>query len=173
MKACFQSLTDKESREERSSLIRKLFSLEFFVFFDVKKQIENLSMQYKKKMPLLYPEESYKLIGAIYEVHKELGPGLLEKVYQEALEKELKLQGIPFEREKSFSIVYKGEELEQKYIADFVCYDKIILELKAVDDILPAHKAQVINYLAITGYKLGLLVNFNSEIVKPERIVRY
>ena len=147
--------------------------LELFVFFDVKKQIENLSMQYKKNMPLLYPEESYKLIGAIYEVHKELGPGLLEKVYQEALEKELKLQGIPFEREKSFSIVYKGEELEQKYIADFVCYDKIILELKAVDDILPAHKAQVINYLAITGYKLGLLVNFNSEIVKPERIVRY
>lgn len=173
MKACFQSLTDKESREERSSLIRKLFSLEFFVFFDVKKQIENLSMQYKKNMPLLYPEESYKLIGAIYEVHKELGPGLLEKVYQEALEKELKLQGIPFEREKSFTIMYKGEELEQKYIADFVCYDKIVVELKAVDELLPVHQAQVINYLAITDYKLGLLVNFNAQKVKPERIVRY
>lgn len=124
-------------------------------------------------MSLLYPAESYKISGAIYEVHKNLGPGLLEKVYQEALEKEFKLQNIPYEREKSFSIVYKGEELEQKYIADFVCYDKIVVELKAVDDLLPIHTAQVINYLCITGYKLGLLVNFNVRQVKPERIVRF
>ena len=124
-------------------------------------------------MALLYADESYKINGALYEVHKELGPGLLEKVYQEALEKELKRQGIPFEREKSFTIMYKGEELEQKYIADFVIYDKIVVELKAVDELLPVHKAQVINYLAITGYKLGLLVNFNARQVKPERIVRY
>ena len=124
-------------------------------------------------MSLLYPEESYKINGAIYEVHKNLGPGLLEKVYQEALEREFKLQGIPYVREKDFSIVYKGEELEQKYIADFVCYDKIVVELKAVEDLLPIHTAQVINYLSITGYKLGLLVNFNVRQVKPERIVRY
>lgn len=124
-------------------------------------------------MKLLYAEESYKINGALFEVHKELGPGLLEKVYQEALEKELKLQGIPFEREKDFTITYKGEKLEQKYIADFVIYDKIILELKAMDELLPIHKAQVINYLAITGYKLGILVNFNAEIITPERIVRY
>ena len=124
-------------------------------------------------MELLYPKESYKISGAIYEVHKELGPGLLEKVYQEALEKEFKLQNIPYEREKKFTIVYKGEELEQKYIADFVCYDKIVVELKAVEDLLPIHTAQVINYLCITGYKLGLLVNFNARQVKPERIVRF
>jgi GxxExxY protein len=124
-------------------------------------------------MALLYPEESYKINGAIYEVHKELGPGLLEKVYQEALEKELKLQGIPFEREKTFTILYEGEELEQRYIADFVCYDKIVVELKAVDQLLPVHTAQVINYLAITGYQLGLLVNFNTKKVTPERIVRF
>ena len=124
-------------------------------------------------MALLYAEESFKINGAIYEVHKALGPGLLEKVYQEALEKELKFQGIPFEREKSFTITYKGEELEQKYIADFVIYDKIVVELKAVEELLPVHKAQVINYLAITGLKLGLLVNFNIRQVKPERIVRY
>ena len=124
-------------------------------------------------MALIYPNESYKINGAIYEVHKELGPGLLEKVYQEALEKEFKLQGIPFEREKSFTIVYKGEELEQKYIPDCVCYDKIVVELKAVEELLPVHKAQVINYLTITGYKLGLLVNFNARQVTPERIVRY
>jgi GxxExxY protein len=122
---------------------------------------------------LLYPEESYKINGALYEVHKELGPGLLEKVYQEAFEKELALQGIPFEREKIFSIMYKGKELEQKYIADFVCYNKIIVELKVVEELLPVHKAQVINYLAITGYKLGLLVNFNAEKITPERIIRY
>lgn len=124
-------------------------------------------------MALLYPKESYKINGAIYEVHNALGPGLLEKVYQEALEKEFILQKIPFEREKSFQITYKGDILEQKYIADFVCYDKIVLELKAVEDLLPIHKAQVINYLAITGYKLGLLVNFNARQVQPERIVRY
>ena len=124
-------------------------------------------------MSLLYPEESYKINGAIYEVHKNLGPGLLEKVYQEALEREFKWQGIPYVREKEFSIVYKGEELEQKYIADFVCYDKIVVELKAVEDLLPIHTAQIINYLSITGYKLGLLVNFNVRQVKPERIVRY
>ena len=124
-------------------------------------------------MALLYPKESYKINGAIYEVHNALGPGLLEKVYQEALEKEFILQKIPFEREKSFQIAYKGDILEQKYIADFVYYDKIVLELKAVEDLLPIHKAQVINYLAITGYKLGLLVNFNARQVQPERIVRY
>ena len=124
-------------------------------------------------MSLLYPKESYKITGALYEVHKELGPGLLEKVYQEALEKELRIQGIPFEREKSFNISYKGEVLEQMYIADFVCYDKIVVELKAVEALLPIHTAQVINYLTITGYKLGLLVNFNARQIKPERIVRY
>ena len=121
---------------------------------------------------LLYPEESYKITGALYAVHRELGPGLMEKIYQEALEKEFRLQGIPYEREKSFVVYYKGERLENKYIADYVCYNKIVVELKAVDNLLPIHTAQVINYLAITGYKLGLLVNFNTRVIKPERIVR-
>ena len=123
-------------------------------------------------MSLLYPEESYKITGALYAVHRELGPGLLEKIYQEALEKELRLQGIPYEREKSFDVYQKGERLENKYIADYVCYNKIVVELKAVENLLPIHTAQVINYLAITGYKLGLLVNFNTRVIKPERIVR-
>ena len=82
------------------------------------------------------------------------------------------MQGIPYEREKSFDVYYKGERLENKYIADYVCYNKIVVELKAVDNLLPIHTAQVINYLAITGYKLGLLVNFNTRVIKPERIVR-
>ncbi len=124
-------------------------------------------------MSLLYPQECYKINGAIYEVHKELGPGFLEKVYQDALEREFNLQNIPYEREKSFSIMYKGMQLAEKYVADFVCYNKIVVELKAVEELHPVHKAQVINYLAITGYKLGLLVNFNSIKVNPERIIRY
>lgn len=124
-------------------------------------------------MSLLYPQECYKINGAIYEVHKELGPGLLEKVYQDALEREFNLQNIPYEREKSFSIMYKGMQLAEKYVADFVCYNKIVVELKAVEELHPVHKAQVINYLAITGYKLGLLVNFNSIKVNHERIIRY
>ncbi len=102
-----------------------------------------------------------------------MGPGLLEKAYQEALEKEFTLQGIPFKREKSFDIVYKGQKLEQTYIADFVCFEKITVELKAVEKILPVHKAQVINYLSITGFQLGFLVNFNDKKIMPERIVRY
>ena len=73
----------------------------------------------------------------------------------------------------SFDVYYKGERLENKYIADYVCYNKIVVELKAVDNLLPIHTAQVINYLAITGYKLGLLVNFNTRVIKPERIVRF
>ena len=122
---------------------------------------------------VLYPKESYKIIGAIYEVHKHLGPGLLEKVYQEALEQEFLLQGIPFEREKEFEVVYKGKALQQKYVADFVCYDKIIVELKAVEELIPFHTSQVLNYLNITGLKLGLLVNFNARKVVPRRIVRF
>ena len=122
---------------------------------------------------VLYPKESYKLIGAIYEVHKHLWPGLLEKVYQEALEQEFLLQEIPFEREKEFEVVYKGKALQQKYIADFVCFDKIIVELKAVEELIPFHTSQVLNYLNITGLKLGLLVNFNARKVVPRRIVRF
>ena len=120
---------------------------------------------------IVYPKESYKINGAIYEVHQRLGIGLLEKVYQEAFEKELKYQNIPFEREKHYDLFYRGEKLDAYYIADFVCFDKIIVELKAVSELTNAHKAQVRNYLGITGRKLGLLVNFNQEFVTPIRIL--
>ena len=120
---------------------------------------------------VLYPKESYKIVGAVYEVHKHLGPGLLEKVYQEALEQEFLLQGIPFEKE--FEVIYKGTVLNQKYIADFVCYNKIIVELKSVEELIPFHTAQVLNYLNITGLRLGLLVNFNARKVVPRRIVKF
>lgn len=123
-------------------------------------------------MPLLYDKESYEINGAMFEVHKHLGPGLLEKVYQEAFEIELKLRNIPFEREKRYQIQYKGHCLLQEYVADFVCYDKIIVELKSVSEISDTHRAQLLNYLKLTGLKLGLLQNFNTHRIKAaERII--
>ena len=94
---------------------------------------------------MIFEKESFAINGAMFEVHRQLGPGLAEKVYQEALEIELKLRNIPFEREKVFKIEYKNNVLNQHYVADFVCYDKIIVELKAVDVISDIHRAQLIN----------------------------
>ncbi|GMO27611.1 MAG: hypothetical protein Pg6A_15240 [Termitinemataceae bacterium] len=111
---------------------------------------------------ILYEEESYRIRSCIYEVNKKLGSGFLEAVYQEALEIELTNAGIPFEAKKELVIIYDGKPLHQFYIADFVCYDKIIVELKAVNKITNEHKAQIFNYLSVTGLRLGLLVNFHS-----------
>jgi len=106
-------------------------------------------------------------------VNKKLGTGFLEAVYQEALEIELRRKNIPFVSQQELEILYDGIPLVNKYVADMVCYEKIIIELKAVSKINNQHRAQLMNYMAATGYKLGLLVNFNSfpksEII---RIVR-
>ena len=123
-------------------------------------------------MEVLYQQESYNLIGALMTVHRELGCGFLESVYQEAFEKELQLRHIPFEREKEFEIYYKGHKLTKTFVSDFVCYDKIIVELKSVELLNEAHYAQTLNYMKITGYKLGLLVNFAKPKLEYQRIVR-
>lgn len=120
---------------------------------------------------LLYKEESYKIVGAIIAVHKEMGCGYLERVYQDALEYEFKLRNIPYEREKQIQIMYKGQPLGEPYRADFVCYGKIIVELKAVDELLNVHRAQVLNYLKATGFRLGLLVNFGEQMAIVERLL--
>ncbi len=121
---------------------------------------------------IVYKEESYKIIGAAFKVYNTLGPGFLEAVYQEALEIEFQKQGIPFEREKELTIEYDGIKLKQTYKADFVCFGKIIVELKAVSNLEDAHRSQVYNYLHATGYQLGLLLNFgNSDELEKERIV--
>lgn len=121
---------------------------------------------------IIYKEESYKVVGAAFKVYNALGHGFLEAVYQEALEIELQRQGIPYEREKELKIQYDGVELKQTYKADFVCFGKIIVELKAVNALDDAHRSQVYNYLHATGYKLGLLLNFgNSDELEKERIV--
>ena len=119
----------------------------------------------------LYQEESYKIRGAIFAVHCELGCGFLERVYQDALEYEFRERGIPYEREKLIQVMYKGKPLGEPYRADFVCYDKIIVELKALSELDGTHRAQVINYLKATKMKLGLLVNFGETSAKVERIL--
>ncbi len=119
---------------------------------------------------LLFKEESYKIIGAAMEVHRLLGCGFVEPVYQEALEKEFVLRGIPFEREKELSVSYKGSQLSKTFKADFVCYGKIILELKAVKEFADEHYAQIYNYLRASGLDLGLLINFGSASIEFERV---
>jgi len=121
---------------------------------------------------LIYKEESYKIIGACFEVHKELGPGFLEPVYQEALSREFIIKNIPYEKEKVLTINYKKIKLDKKYIADFVCYKSIIIELKAVNSLIKEHEAQVLNYLKATGFKLGILINFGSKSLEYKRLVR-
>ena len=120
---------------------------------------------------LIYKEESYKIIKACMNVHNELGPGFLEAVYKEALEIEFQLLGIPYEREKLIKIQYKGNILKKEYKADFVCYEKIILEAKALSSLISEHEAQILNYLKGTGFKLGILVNFGEKSLKYRRLV--
>ena len=121
---------------------------------------------------IVYKGESYNIMGAAFHVYNTLGHGFLEAVYQEALEIEFRRRNIPYEREKELKIQYDGVELKQTYKADFVCYGKIIVELKAVSVLDDAHRSQVYNYLHATGYKLGLLMNFGcSEELEYERIV--
>lgn len=122
-------------------------------------------------MALLYAEESYAIRGAFFEVHKALGPGFLEKVYQESLAKEFLLRGIPFKREVRILVNYKCEPLHQNYIADFICFDKIIVECKAVSQLSTTHKAQLINYLKASNLRLGFLVNFSDMFINPIRII--
>ena len=114
-------------------------------------------------------DETYKIIGACMEVHKILGNGFLEAVYQEALEQEFILQNIPYVREKKISISYKNKDLNKHYFADFVCYDQIVVELKALSTLNSDHEAQILNYLKATQNKIGLLVNFGEASLKYKR----
>lgn len=121
---------------------------------------------------LIFKEEAYKIVGASYEVYREKGCGFLEPLYQECMELELRLQKIPFVPQKSLTMEYKGVALNTRYEPDLICYDKIIVELKAVKELADEHRAQVQNYLKATGFRLGLLINFGSYPgVQIERIV--
>ena len=112
---------------------------------------------------LMYQDETFAVLGAAIEVHKELGSGFLEAVYQEALEIELADRKIPFEPRKGLAISYKGKPLRKAYEADVVCFEKIIVELKALDRLSGKEDAQILHYLKASGMKVGLLINFGSH----------
>ena len=112
---------------------------------------------------LLYKTEVFEIIGAAIEVHQELGHGFLEAVYREAVQIELTQRNIPFEAQRSLRIRYKDQILKKEYIADFICYGKIITEIKALDELSGKEEAQILNYLKATGLRVGLLINFGSH----------
>ena len=120
---------------------------------------------------ILFKQECFQIVGACFEVHKSLGCGFLEPVYQEVLAIEMTEMNIPFVKEKNLKISYKGKQLEKFYVADFICYNRIIIELKALNNITPQHEAQLINYLNATGLKMGLLVNFGEQSLKYKRLL--
>ncbi len=125
-----------------------------------------------KMSALLFEDEVFRIRGAAFEVHNEMGSGFLEAVYQECLEREFSKAGIPFTAFMPLSLVYKGEPLAQSYKPDLVCFEKIIVELKACSGLLPEHRAQLFNYLKATGMRLGLLLNFGTyPKLQIERIV--
>lgn len=122
---------------------------------------------------ILFKEESFKIIGACFEVYKEKGCGFLEGVYQECLALEFKLQGIPFDEQPGLMLDYKQTPLKQTYMPDFLCFAEIIVEIKAVKQLADEHRAQAINYLKATGKRLALLVNFGHyPQLEYERLVR-
>jgi GxxExxY protein len=120
---------------------------------------------------IIYKEESFKIIGICMEVHNNLGKGFLEIVYKDALEYELRKNNIPFEREKEYEVNYKDIILPHKFYADFVVFDKIILEIKGMAGIAEEHIAQTLNYLKVSGLKLGLIVNFGELSLQYKRVV--
>ncbi len=111
---------------------------------------------------LLYKSEVFEIIGAAIEVHQELGHGFLEAVYREAIQIEMTRRSIPFDAQRSLRIRYKDQILKKEYVADFICYGKIIAELKALDKLSGKEEAQILNYLKATGLRVGILINFGS-----------
>lgn len=120
---------------------------------------------------ILYEDESYAIIGVLFDVYKNLGSGFSEIVYKDALEYEFTQLNIPFEREKEFRVAYKDVFLKHKFYADFVLFDKIILEIKSIADLNDTHVSQCINYLKVSECKLAILANFHKNLLDHKRIV--
>ena len=118
-----------------------------------------------------FKEECYRIIGCAMEVHKTLGSGFLEPVYQEALSLELSSAGIPFQKEKVLDVWYKERLLTKKYVADFICFNEVVVEIKAMEGLSPDHIAQVLNYLKATHKKIGLLINFGAKSLQYKRVI--
>ncbi|SFD32409.1 GxxExxY protein [Algibacter pectinivorans] len=120
---------------------------------------------------LLYKSESYSIVGILFEVYNNLGSGFSEIVYKDAIEYELKEKNIPFEREKEYAVKYKDTILSHKFYADFIIYDKIILEIKCSEAIHNKHISQCLNYLKVSNNKLALLANFHKDYLQHKRII--
>jgi GxxExxY protein len=120
----------------------------------------------------LYEDETYKIIGALMEVHKNLGKGFSEIVYKDAFEYELKEINFTFEREKEYLVHYKNIILNHKFYADFVVLDKIIIEIKSTDSLHEKHISQCLNYLHVSGHRLAILANFNKTSLEYKRIIK-
>ena len=112
---------------------------------------------------LFFKEEVYRIVGACFEVYKDKGHGFVESVYQDCLEIELELQKMPFDRKKVLTLEYKGRSLDHWFAPDLICYEQIIVEIKAVKELAGEHRAQLLNYLKATGLKVGVLVNFGHH----------
>jgi GxxExxY protein len=119
----------------------------------------------------MYKEETHKIIGAAMTVHRFFGCGFTEKVYQDALEQEFRALGIPYLREPSLHANYRGVQLRAEFVPDFICYDKVIVELKAVKELDDMHRSQAINYAKVAGCEVALLINFGESSLKFERFV--
>ena len=123
-------------------------------------------------MTLVFKKEVYDIVGACFEVYNERGAGFLEAVYQECLQIELELRGIPFQSQIEFPLAYKGRQLKQTYRGDLLCYGHVLVELKAVSELANEHRSQVLNYLHASGCRVGLLVNFgHCPDLQWERLV--
>ena len=123
-------------------------------------------LQNKHAVPLLEKDITDKIIGAAIEVHRALGPGLLESAYQLCLTQECKLQKLSFEEQIALKLNYKGVEMDGGYRIDFVFDKRVVVELKAVEEVLPVHEAQLLTYLKLAGIRVGLLINFNKPVLK-------
>ena len=123
------------------------------------------------KNTLIEADKTYAIIGACMAVHRTLGVGFLESVYNEALAKELTKRKIPFEREKKLYLYYNGEKMNKHFKADFVCYNSIILEIKSKNSLIKVDEQQIINYLKATNHEVGLLVNFGEKSLKYKRFI--
>ncbi len=120
---------------------------------------------------LLFEKESYNVLGACIAVHKKLGNGFSEEIYQEALQKEFAKRNLPYEKQKNLELFYDGMPLDKPFVADFVCYDKIILQVEVMHALLENLKRQMINSLKATNFELGLLINFGEESLKWNRLI--
>ncbi|MFD1163161.1 GxxExxY protein [Hwangdonia seohaensis] len=120
---------------------------------------------------IIYKDESYAIVGALFEVYNNLGSGFSEIVYKDTIEYELRSLNIPFQREKEFGVAYKDALLKHKFYADFVVFDKIILEIKSTENLHDKHTAQCLNYLKVSQCKLAILANFHKDLLDHKRIV--